>query len=570
MEVRIGSLADLQSGGQLRGKLGAHPVVVFWHEERAWAIEDRCPHMGFPLHQGTVEAGLVTCHWHNARFDLASGCTLDPFADDARPFDVEIVDGDVVVRPRANGDVSERALRRLRDGLEDGLALVMAKSVLALLEAGVPPSDIVREGLDFGARYRAAGWGAGLTVLVAMANLLPHLDADDQALALVHGLTFVSNDTRNNPPRFALEPLGANGHDEARLASWYRRFIETRSRDAAERVLATALIVDGGLAGVERMMFAAVTDHVFIDGGHTIDFTNKAFEALDHVGADAAPTLLPSLVRQTAQATRSEETGSWRYPHDLKALIAEAEPRLDQAVHAGQSRQGSFDDVAGLAWRLLEEEPGVIVEAVIDAAAAGATPEQLGRSLAYAGALRITRFHTQNDFGDWDTVHHAFTSANALHHALERAPSAELVRGVIHGALRVYLDRFLNVPAARLPTATDGDLADLAECWEVQNGVDQAGAIAFGYLQGGGDPGRLIAALGHALLREDAEFHWFQILEAAVRQFYAWPPGSEEGALVLAGFARFLAAHTPTRREQSRVVDIAVRLRRGEELYAEA
>jgi hypothetical protein len=23
-------------------------------------------------------------------------------------------------------------------------------------------------------------------------------------------------------------------------------------------------------------MFAAVTDHVFIDGGHTIDFTNKA------------------------------------------------------------------------------------------------------------------------------------------------------------------------------------------------------------------------------------------------------------------------------------------------------
>ena len=45
--------------------------------------------MGFPLHQGTVESGLVTCHWHHARFDLASGCTLDPFADDARGFDVD-------------------------------------------------------------------------------------------------------------------------------------------------------------------------------------------------------------------------------------------------------------------------------------------------------------------------------------------------------------------------------------------------------------------------------------------------------------------------------------------------
>ena len=70
-----------------------------------------------------------------------------------------------------------------------------------------------------------------------------------------------------------------------------------------------------------------------------------------------------------------------------------------------------------------------------------------------------------------------------------------------------------------------------------------------------------------ALLREDCGFHWYQVVEAGVRQFYAWPEGSEEASLVLTGIARFLAAHTPTRRETSRVVDIAARLRRGEELY---
>ena len=79
-----------------------------------------------------------------------------------------------------------------------------------------------------------------------------------------------------------------------------------------------------------------------------------------------------------------------------------------------------------------------------------------------------------------------------------------------------------------------------------------------------------MAALGHALLVEDAGFHWYQMYEAAVRQHQAWPAGSEEGRLVLVAFARFLAAHTPTRRELSRVVDIARRLRRGEELYAVA
>ena len=86
--VRVGSAVELRTAGRLTGKVGSLPVVVFWHEGRAWAIEDRCPHMGFPLHQGTVEEGMVTCHWHHARFDLASGCTLDPFADDARGFDV--------------------------------------------------------------------------------------------------------------------------------------------------------------------------------------------------------------------------------------------------------------------------------------------------------------------------------------------------------------------------------------------------------------------------------------------------------------------------------------------------
>ena len=89
--------------------------------------------------------------------------------------------------------------------------------------------------------------------------------------------------------------------------------------------------------------------------------------------------------------------------------------------------------------------------AIDDAIVAGIDPEELGRAVAYAAALRITRFHTQNDHGDWDEVHHAFTSANALHQAIRRAPTPELLRGVYHGALRVYLDRFLNVPAARLP-----------------------------------------------------------------------------------------------------------------------
>src|SRR5580704_9354214 len=102
--VRAGSLAALQRDHQLVTKVGAWPVLVVWHDGRAYAVEDRCPHMGFPLHRGSCEAGLLTCHWHHARFDLASGCTLDRWADDTRAFDVTIRGDEVWVAPRATGD----------------------------------------------------------------------------------------------------------------------------------------------------------------------------------------------------------------------------------------------------------------------------------------------------------------------------------------------------------------------------------------------------------------------------------------------------------------------------------
>ncbi|MDH3683891.1 MAG: Rieske (2Fe-2S) protein [Acidimicrobiia bacterium] len=563
MEALAGRLDDLRSEGRLLTKVGRHPVVVFWHEDRAWAVEDRCPHLGFPLHQGTVEAGMVTCHWHHARFDLSSGCTLDPWADDTPAYDVEVRAGDVYVRTRPDPDAKGRLRARLADGLEDQIALVMAKSVLGLIELDEPLTDIVAVGAQFGARNRARGWGGGMTVLTAMANVLPGLRPEDRPLALTQALAFLAGDVGGHAPRFPLDPLEGTEVGADRLADWYRRFIDTRSGDAAERVLATAL-VDGTStrADVESMMFAATTDHVFIDGGHTVDFTNKAFELVDLMGSDSAPLLLPTLVHQTAAATRHEELSEWRHPHDLAAIV-------EQTTLAAGPGTLTDEEVAALAGRLLADDPVEVVDALVTAGADGGSAEQLARAVAHAAMLRILRFHTQNDHRDWNSVHHGLTTANAIHQAALRNPTPELLRGIVHSALKVYLDRFLNVPAARPPTSSVGSLADLAACWDAQGHVDDAGRDAYGFLANGGDPGELIAALGHGLLIEDAGFHWFQLYEATVSHYHAWPEESEEGRLTLAAFARFLAAHTPTRRELSRVVDIARRLRRGEELFAE-
>ena len=63
----------------------------------------------------------------------------------------------------------------------------------------------------------------------------------------------------------------------------------------------------------------------------------------------------------------------------------------------------------------------------------GAAPSELGSALAYAAALRIARFGTANEHSDWESAHHAFTYANALHRMLDRlesggrVPTAEML-----------------------------------------------------------------------------------------------------------------------------------------------
>jgi nitrite reductase/ring-hydroxylating ferredoxin subunit len=573
--TRIGRYADLERAGVLIGKLGSLPVCVFLADGSCYAVEDRCPHMGFPLHRGSVESGILTCHWHHARFDLESGGTFDPFADDVRAHDVVVEDGDVFVVLRPFADEATRLTRRLEEGLEQGLTLVLAKSVLGLFDALGPEdgtSTIVSTAVRFGLANRSAGWGAGLTVLVAMANVLPVLDERDRTLALVHGLRFLSDDTRGRPPRFPLEPLDRPIPAD-RLTEWYRRFVETRNGDAAERVLATAA-ASAEPADLVALMVAATTDHLFLDGGHTIDFTNKAFEALDHVGWNHAGEVLTSLAQQTARAARSEEAGEWRHPDDLTQLLAGRRPiPMTTLEHSHVELTGS--DVDELVTSLLAEDPNAVVAALEGAQERGLSVTQLAQVVAYAAALRMVRFHTQNDHGDWDVVHHAFTSANALHQLAIRAPSGGAVEGLYQSALRVYLDRFLNVPAARLPSASStgnqaGGLDALQRCWDTEGCVDEAGDLVYQWLRAGGDRVTVLSALGSALLEEDAEFHWYQTFEAAFRQATSWPEGSEPSAMILVGAARFLAAHTPTRRELSQVVRLAGRLRRGDSLFDEA
>ena len=128
--VRAVTLSDLRAaGGCLSVNIEGHTLALFAYGEQVYAVDNRCPHMGFPLHRGSTQDGILTCHWHHARFDLASGCTFDLWADDVPSYPVEIRNGEVWVTVQSNGTGAQERWQRV-------LSFVRSPSM-----ADVPPQN---------------------------------------------------------------------------------------------------------------------------------------------------------------------------------------------------------------------------------------------------------------------------------------------------------------------------------------------------------------------------------------------------------------------------------------------
>lgn len=470
--LKVAHITDFATTNRHVINAGDRPVLILRHQDRFYAVDNRCPHMGFPLDQGSVKDCILTCHWHHARFDLASGGTFDQFADNVRAYPVAIRDDAIWIDTTPQHDARAYQLTRLRDGLERNIRLLIAKSAIALLDNNDDSREAFRVGLEFGSTYRVNGWGQGLTMLTCLMNMLPILNTEDRARALYQGLHAVAVDTAAMPPHFLIDPLPNQNVDLPTLKRWFRNFIEVRDDEGAERCIVTAVRSGANSVELADILFAAATDHRYLQTGHVLDFINKALEALDIAGWDMAGPVLASLIRGIAQADRMEESNAWRHPIDLIDILETAFAALPDAVKAGEAvRQAQatqvWDRRVPLAQQLLSDDPQANINALLAALHDGATSEQIAGTVAYTAALRIAHFHTSNEFSDWDTVLHTFTYANALHQGIRRITQGKsnratphtsieqqtlpLLRGVLDATMSIFLDRFLNIPPAKIP-----------------------------------------------------------------------------------------------------------------------
>lgn len=365
----LASAADLEKAGKLVVRHEGRQILLLETPAGRFACLNRCPHEGYPLREGTVVADsencVLTCQWHNWKFDLASGATLVggdrlvrfPIRRVGARIQLDIVPEDPAERRR-------RHLAGLTGALLEADQQRLLRETARLLGIGCDFRDVLRHGiawaqdrLEFGTTHAIAAapdW-LGLagdhrddreTLLIALGEILGHLadDARDRSLYPI------------------AEGIDA-WDDTAFLAA-----LEAQDEPRAIRLMRGGLAA--GIAdGAWRRLFARAALAHYADFGHSLIYCQKTMDLIRDIGADVAGPLLAMLVRSHCFATREDLIPEFRAYHESRTRwgLGETAPAPLAAHHLrGASPRQALRLVTG--WSV-EHAPEAIFSCLLEAAA---------------------------------------------------------------------------------------------------------------------------------------------------------------------------------------------------------
>ena len=288
-----------------------------------------------PLDRGSVKDGILTCHWHEARFELGSGCTFDLWADDAITYATE-VRGDsvwVATRPRQARDAAYHRLR-LRRGMELDVGLVQAKSLISLLGAGEEIGPILAAVVDYAAA-NVTSFGEGMVRLTCVARLAPYLSRDTLYLGLSYAVRQLAAEANAAPARRPRDPLAtpAPARRVEGLAAAMGAHPPPRRGGAH---LLTGVANRLPPEQLADLLYGAAAERLYANTGHLFDACNKALELSDLLNGAGPPDLLALLAPSLAAARGGEEGTPWHHPVEIAAAVRAAERRLAEGATWGR------------------------------------------------------------------------------------------------------------------------------------------------------------------------------------------------------------------------------------------
>jgi toluene monooxygenase system ferredoxin subunit len=100
-------LEELWVGEMLRLVVSGRRLLLVRTDDGVFAYDDRCPHLGAALSEGTLEGHVLTCSAHHFSYDVRSGQGINPRSVCLRRFPLRIAEGMICADVDANGTPRE-------------------------------------------------------------------------------------------------------------------------------------------------------------------------------------------------------------------------------------------------------------------------------------------------------------------------------------------------------------------------------------------------------------------------------------------------------------------------------
>lgn len=436
------------------GKMKAHAGILVVHlaDGGLYAVDNACPHQGYPLVQGTVSGCALTCTWHNFKFDVRNGeCLMGEEA--LRTHAVRVVEGMIEVSANTAVDLTPR-WNSLSEAVSKHQSSRIAREVARLLSAETPALWLllyaaVRDA-DFGE------FGPGHTGALA-ADLADLLDApapdrlEHQVRIVVDALDIAAESTRGMPKRTIPDAEVPNeSASQNELIAELRRRVETENAPGAEALLRGMVLAGWQRPALEQALYPLVADH-FLDFGHPLIYVGKHLDLLRNAPVEHTASVLGALVFGIVNGTREDLLPPWTgFRNRWKTFVESDGPaRAQRARHSATKAEG----VQNLREAIAEGTPAACFAAVAEALCAGAWEPVLD-ALNLAGADRVLRFDTAFDADPtvseaWLDITHRLTVPHAVRRAVAEWDHPDCARIVLMVAHFVNAGKALDLPPER-------------------------------------------------------------------------------------------------------------------------
>jgi len=427
---------------------GCQLVLGCTSEGEVFALDNRCPHEGYPLAQGTLKGRALTCSWHNWKFDVGDGrCTLG--GEGVRTYPVRVRAGQVEV------DLTEPDPREFfgawKDSFDQGLYhhdnSRTLRDGVRLLQGGYDPYILLADIAAYDALHAEYGTTHTLPVAADCARFVERRPGVDAMYAIAPAIDICGDSNRRLAARELPAPIPYAGET---TADALRAAVEAEEVELSQALLLGAFDAAVDRATIEGWLYAVLSDH-FLGFGHQLIYMTKAQELLDRVPDRYARDIYAGLLYRIVLGTRED---TLPYMSGYARRLGEIEDELPQAYRRRNDSAGF--DPATVRDAVLDKSTEAAFDSVWSAVRDGVDPTTIAKALVGAAGRRFYRFDTRLDSDplvaeNWLWVSHRLTFSSAVRNATRRFDSPDVLRLLFQAVMFLHSAHALDLEIGERP-----------------------------------------------------------------------------------------------------------------------